>query len=53
MSEIIYLKDILLAKISAKKKKKSTVGRPKLKPFKYERVMKSSLVERTKKEDRK
>ncbi|MDR2107520.1 MAG: hypothetical protein LBO73_03300 [Holosporaceae bacterium] len=53
MSEIIYLKDILLAKSSTKKKKRTTVGRPKLKPFKYERIMKSFLIEKEKKEDRK
>jgi hypothetical protein len=54
MSEIIYLKDILLAKVCAKKRKKATTtGRPKLRPFKYEKPMKSSLVERKKKEDSK
>jgi hypothetical protein len=51
MSEIIYLKDILLAKVCAKKRKKAAPGRPKLRPFKYEKSMKSSLVERKKKED--
>jgi hypothetical protein len=51
MSEIIYLKDILLAKAAVKKEKKTTARRPKLKPFKYEKVMKSFLVEKGKKED--
>jgi hypothetical protein len=51
MSEIIYLKDILLAKIAAKKEKKTTVRRPRLKPFKYEKIIKSFLVEKEKKED--
>ncbi|MDR2067750.1 MAG: hypothetical protein LBP41_02050 [Holosporaceae bacterium] len=50
MSEIIYLKDVLLAKICAKKGRRTTTGRPKLKPFKYEKPMKSSLVERKKKD---
>ncbi|MDR3187501.1 MAG: hypothetical protein LBT63_03705 [Holosporaceae bacterium] len=52
MSEIIYLKDILLARVcSQRRKKRTSSGRPKLKPFRYERTMKSSLVERKKKED--
>ncbi|MDR1560850.1 MAG: hypothetical protein LBS23_00645 [Holosporaceae bacterium] len=51
MSEIIYLKDVLLAKTDKNKEKKTAIGRPKLKPFKYDRTMKSSLVERKKKED--
>ncbi|MDR1982212.1 MAG: hypothetical protein LBQ08_00205 [Holosporaceae bacterium] len=53
MSEIIYLKDILLAKAVVKKEKKTTASRPKLKPFKYEKIMKSFLIEKEKKEDRK
>jgi hypothetical protein len=44
MSKIIYLKDILLAK--ADKKNKKIVGRPKLKPFKHESTLKSSLIEK-------
>jgi hypothetical protein len=51
MSEIIYLKDLLQRKSNTKKADKAVGGRPKLKPFKYEKVMKSSLVERRKKED--
>ncbi|MBR1735025.1 MAG: hypothetical protein IJ730_06240 [Alphaproteobacteria bacterium] len=51
MSNIIYLKDILLAKAPMKKK-----GRPKLKPF-YQDVpvkttLQSSLVERKKNKDK-
>jgi hypothetical protein len=52
MSEIIYLKDILLAKAASRKEKKNA-ARTKLKPFKYEKVMKSFLIEKKKKEDRK
>ena len=48
MSEIIYLKDIMQAKATTKKEKESAV-RTKLKPFKYEKIMKSSLVEKRKK----
>jgi hypothetical protein len=51
MSEIIYLKDILLAEATAKKEKKTVVTRAKLKPFKYEKTIKSSLIEKRKKED--
>jgi hypothetical protein len=51
MSEIIYLKDILPRKSRQKKIGKTVGGRPKLKPFKYEKIMKSSLMERRKKED--
>lgn len=50
MSEIIYLKDILLA---TAKKKKSKSGRPKLKPFKYDKKSKSSMAERNKKKGEK
>ncbi|MDR2794308.1 MAG: hypothetical protein LBB12_00850 [Holosporaceae bacterium] len=50
MSEIIYLKDILLA-TAKKKDKKSKSGRPKLKPFKYDKKLKSSLVEKNKNKD--
>ena len=54
MSEIIYLKDILPRKSRPKKATKSTgTCRSKLKPFKYEKIMKSSLWERRKKEDAK
>lgn len=49
MSKIIYLKDILLAK--AEKNNKKTAGRPKLKPFKHDSSLKSSLVEKKRKED--
>ena len=49
MSKIIYLKDILLAR--AEKNNKKTIGRPKLKPFKHESRLKSSLIEKKKKED--
>lgn len=49
MSKIIYLKDILLAK--AEKNNKKTIGRPKLKPFKHDLRLKSSLVEKKRKED--
>lgn len=49
MSEIIYLKDILLAK-ARKKAKKTVSSRPKLKPFKYEKIKESSLVKREKKD---
>jgi hypothetical protein len=56
MSEVIYLKDILLKKTAkATKKTTSTTasGRPKLKPFKYGKALKSSLIEKNKqKEDR-
>ncbi|MDR2682178.1 MAG: hypothetical protein LBB29_04000 [Holosporaceae bacterium] len=52
MSEIIYLKDILLVK-AKEKNKKAKSGRPKLKPFKYDRKIKSSLVEKNKKKDEK
>ncbi|MDR2724292.1 MAG: hypothetical protein LBB25_03780 [Holosporaceae bacterium] len=53
MSEIIYLRDILLAKAVAKKEKKNSVNRARLKPFKYEKIIKSFLIEKTKKEDHK
>ncbi len=50
MSEIIYLKDILLAKAAAKEEKKAKkTALPKVKT-RYFRI-KSSLVERVKKED--
>lgn len=49
MSKIIYLKDILLAK--SNKKNKKSVGRPKLKPFRHESILKSSLVEKDRKND--
>jgi hypothetical protein len=49
MSKIIYLKDILLAKVE--KKNKKPAGRPKLKPFKHEPGLKSSLVEKKRKKD--
>lgn len=49
MSKIIYLKDILLAK--AEKNNKKTIGRPKLKPFKHDLRLKSSLVEKKRKKD--
>ena len=50
MSEIIYLKDILLARLAKKPKKQ--VKRPRLKPFKYEK-MQAFLVEKHKKEEKK
>ncbi|MDR0753306.1 MAG: hypothetical protein LBE95_01415 [Holosporaceae bacterium] len=54
MSEIIYLKDLLLTKAATKKeRKKNASPRAKLKPFKYEKVIKSFLIEKEKKEDRK
>jgi hypothetical protein len=53
MSEVIYLRDILPAKRTAKKAKKKSSGRPKLKPFRYEKALKSFLIEKEKKEDRK
>lgn len=46
MSELIYLKDILFAKSREKAQKRQK--RTKLKPFKYDKVMSSSLVEREK-----
>ncbi|MDR2645816.1 MAG: hypothetical protein LBC04_01385 [Holosporaceae bacterium] len=51
MSEIIYLKDILLAEAVTKKEKKNAATRAKLKPFKYEKTIKSSLIEKRKRED--
>ncbi len=52
MAEIIYLKDILLARAGEKTKpsKKSSTINQKLSPLKYDKLLKSSLVEK-KKED--
>ena len=53
MSEIIYLKDVLLAKLAKKPKKNATnAKRPRLKPFKYEK-MQAFLVERSRKKEKK
>ncbi len=49
MSEIIYLKDILLARLAKKPKKAG--NKRKLKPFKYEK-MQAFLVERHQKEEK-
>lgn len=49
MSEIIYLKDVLIAK-AKKKNKKTTSSRPKLKPFKYDKIKEASLINREKKD---
>jgi hypothetical protein len=47
MPKIIYLKDILLAKVEKKNKKE----RPKLRPFRHEALLKSSLVRKNKKKE--
>jgi hypothetical protein len=51
MSEIIYLKDILLANMRKKKTKATTIRR-KLKPFNGN-SLKSSMVEKKQKEETK
>jgi hypothetical protein len=51
MSEIIYLKDILLTGIATKKTKKTAITRTKLKPFEHEKTIKSSLIEKRKRKD--
>jgi hypothetical protein len=48
MSEIIYLKDIISNKTNTKKKIKKNVSRPRLKPPKYEKMLKASLIEKEK-----
>ncbi|MDR0555875.1 MAG: hypothetical protein LBG20_02610 [Holosporaceae bacterium] len=51
MSEVIYLRDILQSKKTAKKEKKALVNRPRPKPIKLEKSVESFLVEKKKKED--
>lgn len=51
MSKIIYLKDILLDR--SKKTPKKVTGRPKLKPFKHDNKLRSSLVEKNTNSDEK
>ena len=51
MSNIVYLKDILLEK--SNKKNNKSGKRPKLKPFKHDIPLKSSLIEKNKKKDEK
>jgi hypothetical protein len=51
MSEIIYLKDILRAKVTTNTEKKHE-QRPRMKTCKCEKIIKSSLIEKEKKENR-
>ena len=53
MSVIIYLKDVLATKNNAIKKTVKISGRPKLKPFKAGKTLKSTLLKRVKKDEHK